>query len=439
MRFNGKPYYDHPPIGFWLMATSYKIFGINEFSTRFPSAMLGLFSIILLYKIAEVLFRRKEIGFIASLILGTSVWYVIRVRTGDLDSTFIFFYLLTIYFSIKSAKNIAWFPLVMLSFGSLILAKTLAGITAAIPITLLHLFNFRNFRDIRKTILFLGIGIFCLFIAVYPWYHLHLQKYSEFYNYHFIHIGRRDKNLSSFLQVSLEKPLFYLHMGVRKWYKLWQLALVMTIINLFALFFSWRKKPKKEILSSFISYLILLIWNFIVLYPFLAAKEVEIWHLIPTYLPMSLLVAAIFYDIGSMSYHFLFQNFRKHLVWYRLIYLSAFLFLAIVQIVNFRKEIYPQSRYTSEQVDISRRLSKYQQKIYVDGDYLPVAVFYSTKQINSLVYESSGTETFNKLFAIDNGDVIGVTQNWVIDDLRKKNFFLKVLEKNSKYSIIAEQ
>ena len=49
LTWNGHPYTDHPPVGFWLMAATYKIFGINEFLTRFPSALSGILSIILLY------------------------------------------------------------------------------------------------------------------------------------------------------------------------------------------------------------------------------------------------------------------------------------------------------------------------------------------------------------------------------------------------------
>src|SRR5690242_12398454 len=49
MMWNGQPYFDHPPMGFWLMSISYKIFGINEFSTRFPSAVLGLGAVVLIY------------------------------------------------------------------------------------------------------------------------------------------------------------------------------------------------------------------------------------------------------------------------------------------------------------------------------------------------------------------------------------------------------
>ncbi len=49
MMWNGNPFYDHPPMGFWLMAASYKLFGINEFTTRLPSALLGLCANIFMY------------------------------------------------------------------------------------------------------------------------------------------------------------------------------------------------------------------------------------------------------------------------------------------------------------------------------------------------------------------------------------------------------
>lgn len=46
LSWNGRPYYYHLPLGFWLMPTSFKLFGIAEFSTRFLSAILGLLSIL---------------------------------------------------------------------------------------------------------------------------------------------------------------------------------------------------------------------------------------------------------------------------------------------------------------------------------------------------------------------------------------------------------
>ena len=53
MHWNEKLFYDPPPMGFWLMAITYKLIGINELTTRMPSAILGLFTVILVYKVGE--------------------------------------------------------------------------------------------------------------------------------------------------------------------------------------------------------------------------------------------------------------------------------------------------------------------------------------------------------------------------------------------------
>ena len=145
MDWNGKIYYHHPPLGYILMAISIKVFGITELAVRFTSAILGLGSIILLYFIGNKLFKSRLVGFVSSLILGTSVWYLIRTRSGDLDSIFIFFYLLTIYFSLKVKDNFNWFIATMIAFACLILSKTLAGVSAG------ALIFFLNITDVFKS------------------------------------------------------------------------------------------------------------------------------------------------------------------------------------------------------------------------------------------------------------------------------------------------
>ena len=441
MIWNGKPYYDHPPMGFWLMAISYKLLGTNELATRLPSALLGLFSVLLIYKIAHELFGKKVIGFVAALILGTSVWYVIRVRSGNLESVFIFFYLLTVFLSIKSAKNFNWFPLVMLSFGALILSKTFIGISALL---LIFYFNFHQLIKIRKNFVLILVGGLFFMLTVFPWYNFHLKNYSNFFEYHFIHKGTRDKAFSSYFHLELSQPLFYLHMGVRKWYYIWIASLAFLLVTF--------KFLKKNIFFIFL-------WNFIILYPFLTSKETELWHLIPVYLPLSLIVA-----VGAYEFLSILSNItEKLLLWFErsrepkrknilldsarrinnkrfinIIYLLPFIYIAFLQIKIFYKEVFPESRYITDQVDIAKKISKYNKKIFLDIDYLPVAVFYSGKQIETLVYEASGEATFSRLFKEDNGNVIGVTKNWVIEDLQKKKFPLKLLEKNYTYSILTK-
>lgn len=390
--------------------------GINEFTTRLPSALLGLFSILLTYKVAFELSKKKTVGFIAALILGTSVWYVIRVRSGNLESVFMFFYLLTVYLSVKSAKNFAWFPLTMLSFAGLILSKTLVGFSAVL---LILYFSFGQIIKIKKNFILLLLGIWLFFLALYPWYGYHLKNYPDFFQYHFIHKGTRDKTLISYFQLNIKQPLFYIHMGVRKWYYIWLASLGFLIFT-----FKFLKK----------NIFFLILWNFIVLFPFLTSKETELWHLIPVYLPLSLIAAVGVYE--GLTFGSNIVKVPKILL--NFLYIMFFLYIAFLQIKIFYKEVFPESKYVTDQVDVAKRIAKYKEKIYLDIDYLPVAIFYSGKRIDTLVYEASGEETFTRLFKENNGNVIGVTKNWVIEDLNRKNFPLTVLEKNNTYSIITK-
>ncbi|MGI0489874.1 ArnT family glycosyltransferase, partial [Pantanalinema rosaneae CENA516] len=40
--FNGDTRFDKPPLIYWLMAIAYKLFGVNEWSARLPSALAAL-------------------------------------------------------------------------------------------------------------------------------------------------------------------------------------------------------------------------------------------------------------------------------------------------------------------------------------------------------------------------------------------------------------
>src|SRR3989338_7705426 len=100
LSFNGKPYFDHPPLGFVLMAVSQLIFGVNEFAVRFPAAAAGFGSLVLTYLVGRRLFS-SVVGLGSMLVLASSVWFILRSRQGDLDTILTFFYLLTIYFAIK--------------------------------------------------------------------------------------------------------------------------------------------------------------------------------------------------------------------------------------------------------------------------------------------------------------------------------------------------
>ena len=350
MDWNGKIYYHHPPLGFIIIALSIKIFGNNEFAVRFPSAILGVGAIILIYFIGKRLFKSKLVGFASALVVGTSVWYLIRTRSGDLNSIFIFFYLLTVFFSLKSKNNFKWFIPTMISFALLLLSKTMVGASVGVLI----LFN--NLGQVfksKKNFIITLIGIVIFFLILTPWYYVQWTNFEHFYEEHFIAVGMRNKSLSSMFHLETFLPLFYLHMGIRKWYYIWIAAVGFIIIT-----FRFIKKE----------FFLLLLWNLIVLYPFLTTNETQIWHLIPVYLPISLLIAGGVYWGKEL---FIRVTKLKKLNWLaNLFYILFFLIISGLQIKNFYKEVYPTSHFIPDDVDIAKKAAKYQVPIYLDGRWL---------------------------------------------------------------------
>ncbi|MBP2656456.1 MAG: hypothetical protein H6Q73_4025 [Firmicutes bacterium] len=48
-RIYGDFWYDKPPMYYWLVAGSFKAFGVSEFAARFPSALSAVLCVVLVY------------------------------------------------------------------------------------------------------------------------------------------------------------------------------------------------------------------------------------------------------------------------------------------------------------------------------------------------------------------------------------------------------
>lgn len=427
--WNGKPFYDHPPMGFWIVAISYQLFGVSEFATRLPSALMGLGSIVLMYLVGVTFFKKKEVGFAAAVILGTCVWYVIRVRSGNLDSPFVFFYILSIYLALLSVQNIRLFPLVGLSFGALMMTKTLVG-ASALPV--IGLIMLPQVMKIRQSFFWLLGGVATFLMIVAPWYWYHFQNFGDFYQHHFVNIGTRNKTADSYFQLEYALPLFYLHMGVRKWYYLWQIATGYLVLS-----FRFIKNRAW----------IVILWNLFVLYPFLTTDQTQLWHLIPVYIPLSLLTAYGLWDGGNLVVTILkkipiqkkIDAWREKLLHPFVIsasYLVAILFIAGLQFKTFYQEVFPTARYTPDDVAIAQEVGKYNETIYLDDDFLPMAVYYSGRTIKQMAYEPEERKTLVNLFNSSEQDFVVITRAWAVNNLIKQDIPYKVLEENESFAIL---
>jgi 4-amino-4-deoxy-L-arabinose transferase-like glycosyltransferase len=92
-----KPFWEKPPLFIWLQVLSMKIFGINEFASRFPNAICSIFTLLILFSIGSKLYSYR-FGFIWVLSYMLSVLPFLYFKSGIIDPWFNLFIFLGIYY-----------------------------------------------------------------------------------------------------------------------------------------------------------------------------------------------------------------------------------------------------------------------------------------------------------------------------------------------------
>ena len=125
---NGEYFFEKPPLYFWQECLSFAIFGkINEFSARFPVALLGFIFSFVVYFTSKQRIDRK-FGVIAALILATSLEFVILSKYAILDIVLTFYVGLALvvyfqtFFCSEKAKKFYWW-LFYIFTGLAVMAK----------------------------------------------------------------------------------------------------------------------------------------------------------------------------------------------------------------------------------------------------------------------------------------------------------------------------
>ena len=103
-----EPYLDKPPLIHILVALAYGIGGINELTTRFPGALLGAFSVLLLYQIGREIFVARLPALFSALVYLTCLPVVRYSRLATLDGPLLCFQLLTVWAVLRSRRDLKW-------------------------------------------------------------------------------------------------------------------------------------------------------------------------------------------------------------------------------------------------------------------------------------------------------------------------------------------
>lgn len=96
VKINYLPFWEKPPIFIWMQVLSMKIFGVNEFAARFPNAICGIVTLLVLFNIGRKI-RNNEFGIVWVLAYAGSVLPFFYFKSGIIDPWFNLFIFLSIY------------------------------------------------------------------------------------------------------------------------------------------------------------------------------------------------------------------------------------------------------------------------------------------------------------------------------------------------------
>ena len=176
-----QPFWEKPPLFFWLQVLSMKIFGVNEFAARFPNALLGVLTLPVLYALGKNLSGRGNFGLLWALCYGGSFLPAFYFKSGIIDPLFNFWILLSIYAlssyyapvqgKVHSMRRVA---IAGVAIGLALLTKgPVAVLLAGLTWFLFWLWR-RRFEDFPLT----EIAVYCaLALAVsFAWYGVELLR-----------------------------------------------------------------------------------------------------------------------------------------------------------------------------------------------------------------------------------------------------------------------
>ncbi len=116
------PFWEKPPVFIWMQVISMKIFGINEFAARFPNAICGIATLIVLFNIGRKL-RDNRFGIIWVLAFAGSMLPFFYFKSGIIDPWFnLFIFLGTYHLMLYS------FPENNKKIRNIILSATFSGL-----------------------------------------------------------------------------------------------------------------------------------------------------------------------------------------------------------------------------------------------------------------------------------------------------------------------
>ena len=228
--YHEKKRFAKPILYYWMVVSSFKVFGVSLASARIPSAIFGTLSIGLIFLLGRKLFDSR-VGLFSSFILPTIYLHFQISRWSTTDMALSFFILLALYLFVLLYKtNFQKNTYAYLFYISMGLGFMVKG-PPAILIPSLTILGFLIATKRRSWFadLHIGKGLIILSIIILPWFVAMFWMHGEEFTNHII--GNEIKN-----RLAHNTPFSFYYVGVLFRYQLpWSLFFLFAILKQFRL------------------------------------------------------------------------------------------------------------------------------------------------------------------------------------------------------------
>lgn len=185
---NGTPWFDKPPLQFWITSLFLRMIDSPETAARAISALAGAGSatIILIW---GTKLRNLATGLLGAAILLTTLHFVDISRDGMLDSFLTFWVTLTLLAGYLAQKNPRYWLLAGLAAGAAMMTKGAAGLIAPVSLLISIFFQPKPLDTLKSGWFWSGVGT--MLLTALPWhlimYFRHGDAFVQAYiNYHVV-------------------------------------------------------------------------------------------------------------------------------------------------------------------------------------------------------------------------------------------------------------
>ena len=287
--YAGKPWFDKPPLFYWLSGICARFLGPTELACRLPSAVLAVGLVLVVYALACYDFGRRA-GILSALAIATCLQQIVLARAAVTEMTLVFCLSMALYayrrwLDAQGRARFGWIALCGVATGLGMLAKgpvapVLLGVTFVI-----HLAWTRRLRRLASADALAGI-VAALVVGL-PWYIAMYLLHREAFVQGFLVAN----NLARFL-----KPE---HAGqTGGWY-----SYLLNIPILLVFFFPWSMFLPGAIRLSWRANdgaRLALAWFAVVFVFFSLSKTILVTYIFPLY-PAAALFVGVIWDSASSN------------------------------------------------------------------------------------------------------------------------------------------